>query len=310
MIFEGSEKKAEIIIDKNNLNLLDVQTEVWTELVTKANATILSHISNSYIKAFLLSESSLFVYSDRIIIITCGQTTLINAIHFFINKFGKENIKQLLFQRKNEYFSYLQPTTFLDDISILEESFSGTAFRMGNIDDHHNFVYHLTNPYTPESDDSTYELLLYEISDIARNTLMKEGVTREEIREFLCLDKIIPGFIIDDFVFKPYGYSLNAIKDDQYFTIHITPQEESSYVSFETDIELKNYVNIILEAFKPGAYDFIEFRPGQQSDCGKAKPTPYELKTQAQTHLTCGYTMYFSHYYKKREGTLAPYKLL
>lgn len=309
MIFEGSEKKAEIIVDKTKLNLLEIDNSIWKDLVAKANATILSSISNSHIKAFLLSESSLFVYSDRIIIITCGQTTLIDAITFFISKFSKENIQQLIFQRKNEYFSYLQPTTFNDDIKELENIFSGVAYRMGNIDDHHNFIYHLQDNYKPECDDFTYELLLYEISDTARDILMKEGVTREEIRSFLRLDEILPDFQIDDFVFKPYGYSLNAIKDQQYFTIHITPQEESSYVSFETDINLKLHIDKILDAFKPGAYDFIEFRP----DCGaggKSKPTPYELKTQAQTTLSCGYTMYFSHFYKKREGLLAPYKLL
>ena len=309
MIFEGSEKKAEIIIDKEKLNLLELDNSLWAKLVAKANATILSHIENEYIKAFLLSESSLFVYQDRILIITCGQTTLIDAINFFINELGKLNIKQLIFQRKNEYFSYLQPTTFFDDIKILEENFEGQAFRMGNMDDHHNFVYHLRNAYCPDADDRTFELLLYEISPKARDILMKEDVTKVEIRIFLRLEEILPDFQIDDFVFKPYGYSLNAIRGQEYFTIHITPQEESSYVSFETDINLKDHINKIIEAFEPGAYDFIEFRP-ESDGCGKTTPGLYELKTQAQSHLSCGYTMYFSHFYKKREGLLAPFSIL
>jgi len=309
VIFEGSEKKAEIIVCGDN-NLLNIDDSFWAELVSKANATILSSVANNSVKAFLLSESSLFVWEDRILLITCGQTTLINAIDFFVETQGEDRVSQVIFQRKNEYFSHMQPTTFYDDIKSLEKRFEGVAFRMGNMDDHHNFIYHLKKDYKPNLSDHTYEFLMYEISPSAREFLMREGLTSQEIREFLKLDLILPGFTIDDFVFRPYGYSLNAIKEDCYLTIHITPQEVSPYVSFETDTDIREHVPTLLEIFGPVAYDFIEFQPTHDGNCGKEIPPSYQLKSQVESKLSCGYTMYFSHFYKERKDKLAPFKIL
>ena len=310
MIFEGSEKKAEIIVGPN-LNLLEISDDFWAQLVEKAQATILSTVSNENIKAFLLSESSLFVWKDRMVIITCGQTTLIKAIDFFTDKLGKDVIEQLIFQRKNEYFSHMQHSTFADDIKLLETKFSGQAMRFGNIDDHHNFIYFLDKEYAPNADDHTYELLMYEISCEARELLTNEKVTKEEIRNLLKLDKILPGFELDDFVFTPYGYSLNAIRDDNYFTCHITPQEECPYISFETDINMKEIADVLIEAMNPISYDFIEFCPNQDGSCGlNLKKEDYIAKTQVESYLKCGYIMYFSHFYKVRPHRLKPYQLL
>ena len=44
---------------------------------------------------------------------------------------------------------------------------------------------------------------------------------------------ILPGSIIDYFVFEPAGYSMNGLFGEYYWTIHITPQKKCSYVSFE-----------------------------------------------------------------------------
>ncbi|MEZ6189114.1 MAG: hypothetical protein R3F62_29460 [Planctomycetota bacterium] len=44
---------------------------VWERVVEAARAQILSQISTSQCDAYLLSESSLFVYDDRFALITC-----------------------------------------------------------------------------------------------------------------------------------------------------------------------------------------------------------------------------------------------
>ena len=117
MFFEGSEKKAEIFVDVNQLNFLtDLDNTFWSSFVDSCHARILSSIENKHCKAFLLSESSLFVWQDRLLILTCGVTQLIKSIEFFIEKLGKETIKQITYQRKNEYFSQAQPSCFGDDI--------------------------------------------------------------------------------------------------------------------------------------------------------------------------------------------------
>ena len=46
-----------------------------------------------------------------------------------------------------------------------------------------------------------------------------------------------------------------CIQDDTYFTVHVTPQTECSWVSFETNIERESYsplISKVLDLFKPG----------------------------------------------------------
>ena len=79
MIFEGSEKKFEVIV--KNVNLRTFPLSFWEEMVAACQAKILSSMSNNFYDAYLLSESSLFVTQDRCIMITCGQTRLIR--HYY-----------------------------------------------------------------------------------------------------------------------------------------------------------------------------------------------------------------------------------
>ena len=70
------------------------------KLLNASGAQILSSIHNNNLSAYLLSESSLFVWDDKIVMITCGETKLIKAVHTFLKKFPKEDILSLIFQRK------------------------------------------------------------------------------------------------------------------------------------------------------------------------------------------------------------------
>lgn len=62
----------------------------------------------------------------------------------------------------------------------------------------------------------------------------------------LGLIDMFPGTIIDAFAFEPCGYSANAVIPASegcsagYWTIHVTPEEDSSYASFETNVRLPN----------------------------------------------------------------------
>jgi len=77
------------------------------------------------------------------------------------------------------------------------------------------------------------------------------------------IDKIIPNMIIDDYLFEICGYSMNGIaKNGSYMTIHITPESEFSYVSFETNATAASYREIIskvLKIFNPGKFTITLF---------------------------------------------------
>ncbi len=301
MFFEGSEKKLEIVIKRSNMNSLrNIDQSFWTEVVEASGAQILSSVHNNHLSAYLLSESSLFVWDDRIVMITCGETKLIKAVHTFLKRFPKEDILSLIFQRKNEYCSHLQKTNFFSDIDSLKGLFNGKSFRFGNMDGHHNFLFHLDKKFTPSPNDYTHELLMYHLGSDAKAIFCQEGQEKSNIREFLKLNKYFNGWKIDDFVFQPYGYSLNAIKGPHYFTIHVTPQEEASYASFETNLALwgehQNYGFQILQAFSPESFDLVSFndslpeRPFQNNN--------YPVK-YVKEKLNCGYEVQFRQFIKK-----------
>ena len=68
---------------------------------------------------------------------------------------------------------------------------------------------------------------------------------------------IIPDSVHEGILFDPCGYSMNGLKDEFYSTIHVTPQPHCSYVSYETNIQLENFdqlVSDVLDKFRPGKF--------------------------------------------------------
>lgn len=82
--FEGAEKKIEVSfkIDPANPNgLRSILAQDWQKHILDAiHCTIIGTSNNSYFDAYVLSESSLFVYPYKVILKTCGTTTLLNSI--------------------------------------------------------------------------------------------------------------------------------------------------------------------------------------------------------------------------------------
>lgn len=256
--FEGSEKKAEIIIAEQKLpSLLLLPESFWHQLVEQCGAKILSRIENDDCLAFLLSESSLFVWAERLLLITCGNCQLIDALEFFIKTQGLEAIKHLSYQRKNEYFSHAQPSCFGDDALILSNYMKGKAYCFGAMDSHHNYLFHQDNGYQFYSEFKSYEFVAYQIDEQARLFLAGEGLSAEKLRRFFTIDALLPGFIVDDHCFSPHGYSLNAIKGLDYLTLHVTPQANSSYISIDSNLDLIVLLPKLLKLLKPQSFDVL-----------------------------------------------------
>jgi len=300
LFFEGSEKKAEVIINNSNISLLDdINDNFWHELVACCNAQILSHISNEHCKAYLLSESSLFVWKDRFLILTCGITTLVKSLEYFLNNFDKKDISQIIYQRKNEYFAHAQLSYFGDDVKLLLQHIEGNAYRFGEMDSHHNYIFHQNSDFQASSDDKTYELLAYQISDEASAKLTTQGLSAQCIRDFFRIDELLPNFLIDDFVFEPYGYSLNALYQDQYLTIHVTPQALSSYVSFESNINLIELAPKILAILQPASFDLLSFNEFDFIEkVEKNISKDYISKALVKDTLPNGYFVCFANFIK------------
>ena len=155
--FEGSEKKMEIDfipMDGSDVELLPkdgglrtYNRQFWSEIVALLNGSILLHTPEDKFDAYLISESSLFVYNDRIIILTCGTTLLLKTLPAFIAAASKIGLEVSWFQysRKNFLFPEKQHSphkTFDMEVKFLEEIFpSGRPFVMGPMTSDHWYLF-------------------------------------------------------------------------------------------------------------------------------------------------------------------------
>lgn len=308
MFFEGSEKKAEIILSGQHASLLEnYSDDFWEKMVQQCNAQILSSTRNSQVTAYLLSESSLFVWQDRILILTCGDTKLVDAVIYFLNQINESLVEQVIYQRKNEYCSHLQASHVLDDTKKLAQISQGKLLRFGELDAHHSYFYHLENSFQGDPNDKTYEVLIYNIDEDISQQLTQQNLSNIELRQLLKLDKLIDGFQIDDFVFEPFGYSLNAIRGCDYFTIHLTPQQHNSYVSFESNLDLTEFLPLILDIFSPSSLDIISYNEKSFEHKIKTQmPSHYNLKELVEDNLSCGYLVNYATYFKQQSQVNKP----
>ena len=295
MWFEGSEKKMEVV--SRGARLRQRPETFWNEAVERAQAKILSKISSETCDAYLLSESSLFVWDERVLMITCGRTTLAKAGHFFIDQFGAEKIDLFTYERKNEFYPHHQPTDFMKDVADFNRRLNGKAFRFGSPDDHHVFLYHSEHNYVPTPGDTTLEVLMY---SLAKPVCDSSG-----------LPELFPGFLIDDYKFEPQGYSLNALRGSHYYTIHVTPEEHGSYASFETNLPLgsalKTTVAKLVQRFQPRSFDVVSFHAG--SEVASFDIRAYRQKSFVRETLSCGYEVGFSTHFKPVEQPAAALSL-
>ncbi len=314
-LFEGPEKKLEVILKASSeINFRRFDRPFWEELLRHVQARIVSSLSNEQFDAYLLSESSLFVWKDRFVLITCGQTTLVRAVAYLVSKIDSSEIAGLFYERKNEVFPHRQQTSFQDDVSVLKSHFDGRAFLFGDDAGYHISLFHLKERLSVE-EDSTLEILMHDFDPRVADAFKSQQERRMLARS---LSDIIPDYEVDEYFFEPAGYSLNAIHDRFYYTVHVTPQEFGSYVSFETNapVDPADVVRRLLELLSPRAFDVIRFlRPRDSSSAEKERSfvrterwieERYVRVQAVEEDLSCGYQARYAHYcLPRREATRA-----
>jgi len=301
--FEGPEKKLEVVVTPGFPPLRSLGDEAWHRIVESAGAKVLSVVRSEHSDAYLLSESSLFVFDDWFVLITCGQTTLVDAVPQILRLIPQQSIAFLVYERKSEHFPEHQPTTFQDDARRLQTMLPGRALRFG--DGHGRYVqmFHTTRPYTPEKNDPTLEVLMHMIDeDVAEQFTPTRLPGGTSVAVSSGIDAILPGFTTSEHVFDPAGYSLNAVKGEEYYAFHVTPQATGSYVSFETNYDFRGHfdglVGSIVELFRPRAFDVVTFIPE-----GEPEPpvTGYELGDHV-AHTLGGYRVSYFQYFAPPRG--------
>lgn len=123
-------------------------------------------------------------------------------------------------------------------------------------------------PQPPSQPDETLEILMTKLSPSAcasffaptgsTDTGHSDGAA---LSDRLGITNLIPNSTLDSFLFSPCGYSANILCGDRYATIHVTPEEEYSYASFECNVafatkgggeDLMKLLGKLMEIFQPG----------------------------------------------------------
>ncbi|KAJ1911026.1 spermidine resistance protein [Mycoemilia scoparia] len=301
--FEGPEKLLEIWFnpkpatahdddddDQNNgqkQGLRKVPEDVWREMLDLVHCQILNVVCNAHFDAYLLSESSLFVFPHKLILKTCGTTTLLYAVQKILDisreLCGLTSVDHVFYSRKSFMFPEKQPgphRSWEQEVKYLDDHFeNGAAYLIGkqNADCWHLYMANgcrkdnklpkrvgQEQPQQQQDvgsgkkeDDITIEILMTGLSQERMQCLYLDNLPSDVqegteggavVAKKLGLDQIYPNATLDSYLFSPCGFSMNGLQDGQYITVHVTPEPECSYASYETNILTDLDGNIAISA--------------------------------------------------------------
>lgn len=281
--FEGPEKNLEmdfkILDDSNSSGCRQLTRDQLNRILHCAKCVILSKLSNEYLDSYVLSESSLFIYKQKIIIKTCGTTTLLHCLPLLLaytTTLGLQ-LEWLGYSRKN----YIMPqdqlfphTSFRDEVCYLDTQlpkFPGSAYVLGPVTKDHWLMYIWDDNDTPNgiATEVTIHLLMQDIHpDVAKHFYHQGSTTTcndsesQRMTKQSSIYQLVQDCFINDCAFYPCGYSMNAILDQHYHTIHITPESHCSYASWETNALPTQYptmVSQVLKIFQPTKFTLTVF---------------------------------------------------
>ena len=174
--FEGPEKLLEVWFapSPNALpagakedGLKAVSPSTWEGMLDMVNCKVLSIVKSDHVDAYLLSESSMFVFPHKIILKTCGTTTLLLGLRRllriaavdaglpFHNAASLDDIRvaatphRVFYSRKNFLFPDRQPgphSSWKEEVKFLDDTFeNGSAYMVGRMNADHWYLY-MTSP--------------------------------------------------------------------------------------------------------------------------------------------------------------------
>lgn len=331
--FEGPEKLLEVWFSPSAKSLpascaagglKAVTREIWEPMLDLVQCKVLSVINSNDIDAYLLSESSMFVFPHKIILKTCGTTTLLAGLRRLLDiavdyaGFPAGVLPwRVFYSRKNFMFPEAQKAphkTWQDEMNYLDNHFeNGSAYQIGPMNGDHWFLYMFgteqeqvvsTGHHSSEEtfDDETLEILMTNLdqkqarqfhkttfTDPMKGIANGDGVPKGSeyspganseghmlgiksaklsgLKSICCRST---GSVMDSFLFDPLGFSANMVDSTNYATIHITPEPECSYASFETNMPgVVKDLPKVLDVFSPGNFTMTRFatkRDGATND--------------------------------------------
>ncbi|XP_041982382.1 S-adenosylmethionine decarboxylase proenzyme isoform X2 [Aricia agestis] len=325
--FEGVEKLIEIwFTPEKNADLRKITRQQWDNVLKIVGCEIISFTQSDQVDAYVLSESSMFVSRRRWILKTCGRTTplrCVRAVLALATDAGHARVHNVFYSRREFARPHAQRTphdNFDSEVELLDSFFGdGRAYIMGPEKDCWYLYTLLPLEGTVDAlekeqhggsawegePDQTIEILMSDLDpDVMDIFTRAASATAAEATKVSGIDKLIPGMVIDDYLFDPCGYSMNGVaKHGVYMTIHITPEAACSYVSFESNAPVRSYdalLSRVLRTFRPGRFVVTVFASGSAPAAAApapAAPPDYGAR-DAQNCRFAGYSLHYALYAK------------
>jgi len=226
---------------------------------------------------------------SSIIIKTCGTTTPLHCLaHFWklIKEFtGSGGLEYLEYSHVNFQRPELQAQAyqqFETEVSLIADFLGGDkgiSRCFGNPKNSCWYLYTYQPPPTPierekdifrrmemrengtDEPSRTIQLMMTDLDHNKMRVFIKPvSKTGEEATRKAKIEGLLPGMQITEELFDPCGYSMNGIAKDgsgTYMTIHVTPEKDFSFVSFETNAVLQDegaynrLISKVAKCFRP-----------------------------------------------------------
>lgn len=179
-----------------------VPADTWKAMLDLVNCKVLSIVESEHVDAYLLSESSMFVFPHKLILKTCGTTTLLCGLprileiaaltvgfpHVVANPLksipAAATPYRVFYSRKNFLFPDQQRgphRSWRDEVRYLDKMFlGGSAYMVGKMNGEHWYLYltgpntTLTPPATPEREKETGSNLETKVLTVPTETVVAQ----------------------------------------------------------------------------------------------------------------------------------------
>jgi len=271
--FEGPEKTLMLKFSSSHVvngSLRSLPDEAWRDVMQQMGIAILSKVESSPqnvsskmdnakdtgCTAYLLSESSLFVYSDRVVFKTCGLSSPLRGVRLFLDvargraAHPEEGLEQVLyshpaFMRQEEQAA--PHRAWDDEVAFLRGLFPrGVEQRLGTRQ-HGTDLFAANYLAGTVEKGSTWVAAEVYITELEQPAALTTFAKERKASTTAWWSETNPDKI-DEFYFDPSGYSANVLHSNAYATMHASPQPSVSYISHATNVvmspsELKEMVD-------------------------------------------------------------------
>ncbi|KAL0376533.1 UNVERIFIED_CONTAM: S-adenosylmethionine decarboxylase proenzyme 4 [Sesamum calycinum] len=259
--FEGFEKRLELNFSGDDpaagMGLRRLDFFSLEKVLHAVQCTVVSAVGNRYFDSYVLSESSLFVYPNKIIIKTCGTTQLLKSVPLLVDHAITMGLTLCAcrYTRGSFIFPQAQPyphTSFKEEVVYLEDNLPKhlSCKKASVMNSKSCYKWHVFTATDEEdmhadadadADDLyTVEICMTELDRVLAKKFFRrfnDGKTGDsagkEMTEITGIRDVNRNALICDYAFDPCGYSMNGLDGNRYSTVHVTPEDGFSYASFE-----------------------------------------------------------------------------